>query len=363
LLGIDIQVGRTGKLTPVARLAPVFVGGVTVTNATLHNLFELRRKRCRVGDTVIVRRAGDVIPEVVGLAGGVGQQGDGASVASRGSYVPNFRMPTACPICGSAVVREKAEVNHRCSGGLFCPAQRKQAILHFAQRRAVEVDGLGEKLVDQLVDNHIVRTLPDLYRLGFSALAELDRMAGKSAQNLLDALQASKQTTLPRFLYGLGIRHVGEATAKDLARHFGTLDAILNASTEQLLEVNDVGPVVAHSLRTFFDQAHNREVVEQLRACGIAWEEGPAAAQTPKPLAGQTCVITGTLPTLSRDQAKDLLEAAGAKVAGSVSKKTSFVVAGTEAGSKLTKAQELGVTVMDEAGMLALLQGDGDGST
>ena len=300
---------------------------------------------------------------MVGLAGGLGQQGDGTGVVNRSSYVPNFRMPTTCPTCGSAVVREKAEVNHRCSGGLFCPAQRKQAILHFAQRRAVEVDGLGEKLVDQLVDNHIVRTLPDLYRLGFSALAELDRMAGKSAQNLLDALQASKQTTLPRFLYGLGIRHVGEATAKDLARHFGTLDAIMTSSTEQLLEVNDVGPVVAHSLRTFFDQAHNREVVEQLRACGIAWEEGPAAAQAPKPLAGQTCVITGTLPTLSRDQAKDLLEAAGAKVAGSVSKKTSFVVAGSEAGSKLTKAQELGVTVIDEAGMLVLLQGDGDGST
>ncbi|MFM1908530.1 MAG: ligase LigA [Pseudomonadota bacterium] len=353
LLGIDVQVGRTGKLTPVARLAPVFVGGVTVTNATLHNLFELRRKRCRVGDTVIVRRAGDVIPEVVGV---VGRTLDGANAAIRGSYVPNFRMPKSCPICGSTVVREKAEVNHRCSGGLFCPAQRKQAILHFAQRRAVEVDGLGEKLVDQLVDQQIVRTLPDLYRLGFAALAELDRMAGKSAQNLLDALQASRQTTLPRFLYGLGIRHVGEATAKDLARHFGTLDDIMDASTEQLLEVNDVGPVVAHSLRTFFDQAHNREVVAQLRACGITWQEGVPAAQTPRPLAGKTCVITGTLPTLSRDQAKDLLESAGAKVAGSVSKKTDFVVAGAEAGSKLTKAQELGVLVMDEAGMLALLQ-------
>nr|WP_315204637.1 NAD-dependent DNA ligase LigA [uncultured Albidiferax sp.] len=351
ITAIDVQVGRTGKLTPVARLAPIFVGGVTVTNATLHNLFELRRKRVRVGDTAIVRRAGDVIPEVVGIV-----------PKPRASYVPNFRMPRACPICGSKVVREKTEMNHRCSGGLFCPAQRKEAILHFAHRRAVEVEGLGDKLVEQLVDTGVIRTLPDLYKLGFTALSALDRMADKSAQNILDALEKSKNTTLPRFLFGLGIRHVGEATAKALARHFGKLDAVMDATVEQLLEVADVGPIVALAIRTFFDQPHNREVVEQLRACGIRWEEGEPAQQAPKPLAGQTFVLTGTFPTLSRDEAKDLLEAAGAKVAGSVSKKTSYVVAGEEAGSKLDKAQALGITVLDEAGMLALLQA-GDGAT
>jgi DNA ligase (NAD+) len=297
-----------------------------------------------VGDTVIVRRAGDVIPEVVGVVS-----------TERATYVPNFRMPTACPICGSKVVREPGEMNHRCSGGLFCPAQRKQAILHFAQRRALDVEGLGEKLVDQLVDGGLIRTLPELYKLGVLKLAALDRMAEKSAQNVVDALEKSKQTTLPRFLYGLGIRHVGEATAKDLARHFGTLDRILDATVEQLLEVNDVGPVVAQSIRTFFDQPHNREVVEQLRAAGLTWPEGEPAADAPKPLAGKTLVLTGTLPTLSRDAAKELIEAAGGKVAGSVSKKTDYVVAGTEAGSKLAKAQELGVAVLDEAGLQALL--------
>ena len=350
VLGIDVQVGRTGKLTPVARLDPVFVGGTTVSNATLHNLFELRRKKVRVGDSAIVRRAGDVIPEVVGVV----------ISGPRATYVANFRMPPTCPICGSEVVREKTEMNHRCSGGLFCPAQRKQAILHYAQRRAVEVEGLGEKLVDQLVESNTIRTLPDLYKLGLSTLAALDRMAEKSAQNIVEALERSKQTTLPRFLFGLGIRHIGEATAKDLARHFGTLDAIMDATEEQLLAVNDVGPIVAKSLHTFFAQPHNREVVEQLRACGVTWEEGASTAQAPKPLAGKTFVLTGTFPTLSRDQAKDLLEAAGAKVAGSVSKKTSYVVAGTEAGSKLDKAQELGVPVLDELAMLALISCDGD---
>jgi len=274
----------------------------------------------------------------------------------RQPYVPNFRMPRACPVCGSAVVREKTEMNHRCSGGLFCSAQRKQAILHFAQRRAVEVEGLGDKLVEQLVDANVIRTLPDLYRLGLSALASLERMADKSAQNIVDALEKSKQTTLPRFLFGLGIRHVGEATAKELARHFGALDAIMDASEEALLQVNDIGPIVAKSLRTFFDQPHNREVVEQLRACGIRWEEGAGASDAPKPLAGLTFVLTGTLPTLGRDDAKDRIEAAGGKVAGSVSKKTSYVVAGTEAGSKLTKAQELGVKVLDEAALLEMLK-------
>jgi DNA ligase (NAD+) len=351
VLGIDVQLGRTGKLTPVARLAPVFVGGVTVTNATLHNLFELRRKGVRVGDQVIVRRAGDVIPEVVAVV----------PHGKRDPYVPNFRMPRQCPICGSAVVREKTEMNHRCSGGLFCPAQRKEAILHFAHRRAMDIEGLGDKLVEQLVDQQIVRTLPDLYRLGLVALAGLDRMAEKSAQNVLAALEQSKHTTLARFLFGLGIRHVGETTAKDLARHFGTLDAIMGATAadaateDQLLQVPDVGPIVARSIYTFFQQPHNREVIEQLRACGITLQEGAPSAQALLPLAGKTFVLTGTFPTLKREEAKEMLEAAGAKVAGSVSKKTHYVVAGEEAGSKLTKAQELGVPVLDEAGLLALL--------
>ncbi|MEY2861974.1 MAG: hypothetical protein RL392_2432 [Pseudomonadota bacterium] len=345
VLAIDVQVGRTGKLTPVAKLAPVFVGGVTVTNATLHNEDEARRKDVRLGDTVIVRRAGDVIPEVVSVL-----------LDKRQGTAAQFTMPRICPVCGSAAVREEGEADYRCTGGLFCGAQRKQAILHFAQRRAVEVEGLGDKLVEQMVDANVIRNLPDLYRLGFTALASLDRMAEKSAQNIVDALEKSKQTTLPRFLFGLGIRHVGEATAKELARHFGKLDPIMDAPEEALLLVNDVGPIVAQSLRTFFDQPHNREVVEQLRACGVTWEEGEPAAQAPKPLAGKTFVLTGTFPTLSRDQAKDLLEAAGAKVAGSVSKKTSYVVAGAEAGSKLDKAQELGVPVLDEAAMLEMLK-------
>jgi DNA ligase (NAD+) len=264
-------------------------------------------------------------------------------------------MPRHCPVCGAEAVREEGEVDYRCTGGLFCGAQRKQALLHFAQRRAMDIEGLGEKLVDQMVDGNVIKTLPDLYRLGLHALASLERMADKSAQNLLAALEQSKRTTLPRFLFGLGIRHVGEATAKDLARHFGKLDAIMDASVEQLLEVSDVGPVVAESIHTFFQQPHNREVVEQLRACGVTWEEGEPAARVPKPLAGKTIVLTGTLPTLSRDEAKDLLEAAGAKVAGSVSKKTDYVIAGAEAGSKLDKAQELGVKVLDEDGLRSLL--------
>jgi DNA ligase (NAD+) len=344
VLAIDVQVGRTGKLTPVAKLAPVFVGGVTVTNATLHNEDEARRKDVRIGDTVIVRRAGDVIPEVVSVL-----------IEKRVKDAEMFTMPRQCPVCGSDAVREEGEADYRCTGGLFCAAQRKEAILHFAHRRAVEIEGLGDKLVEQLVDANVIRTLPDLYKLGLTSLAELERMAEKSAQNLVDALEKSKSTTLPRFLFGLGIRHVGEATAKELARHFGKLDAVMAASEDQLLEVADVGPIVAQSIRTFFDQPHNREVVEQLRACGVHWEEGEPAERTPLPLSGKTFVITGTLPTLSRDDAKEMIEAAGGKVAGSVSKKTDFVVAGTEAGSKLVKAQELGVAVIDEAALLALL--------
>ena len=345
VLGIEVQVGRTGKLTPVAKLAPVFVGGVTVTNATLHNEDEARRKDVRVGDTVIVRRAGDVIPEVVSVL-----------PDKRVPGAPLFTMPRTCPVCGSAAVREEGEADYRCTGGLFCAAQRKEAILHFAHRRAVEVEGLGDKLVEQLVDAHIIRTLPDLYKLGFTALASLDRMADKSANKLLDALEKSKKTTLPRFVFGLGIRHVGEATAKALARHFGSLDSIMDATEAQLLEVADVGPIVAQSIRTFFDQPHNREVVEQLRACGLTWEEGAPAARAPQPLSGKTFVITGTLPTLGRDEAKDLIEAAGGKVAGSVSKKTDYVVAGTEAGSKLAKAEALGVAVINETDLLTLLE-------
>jgi len=353
LRGIDIQVGRTGKLTPVAKLEPVFVGGTTVSNATLHNEDEARRKDVRIGDTVIVRRAGDVIPEVVGVVlerrpAGVGELFD--------LYK---RLGGKCPVCGSTIAREEGEVDWRCSGGLFCPAQRKQALLHFAQRRALDIEGLGDKLVDQLVEAGLIRTLPELYTLGLAKLSELDRMGEKSAANLLAGLAKSKRTTLARFVYGLGIRHVGETTAKDLAKHFGAMDRIMDASLEQLLEVNDVGPVVAQSIRTFFDQPHNREVVEQLRAAGVAWEEGAGdiANAAPKPLAGKTLVLTGTLPTLGRDDAKDLIEAAGGKVSGSVSKKTHYVVAGAEAGSKLDKANELGIAVLDEDGLRALLAG------
>jgi DNA ligase (NAD+) len=341
---IEVQVGRTGKLTPVAKLAPVFVGGVTVTNATLHNEDEARRKDVRVGDTVVVRRAGDVIPEVVSVL-----------PEKRLQDAQIFTMPHSCPVCGSVAVREEGEADYRCTGGLFCSAQRKQAILHYAHRRAVEIEDLGDKLVDQLVDAGVIKTLPDLYRMGFTALVNLERMAEKSANNVLASIEKSKQTTLPRFLFGLGIRHVGEATAKELARHFGKMDAIMDATLEQLLQVADVGPIVAQSIRTFFDQPHNREVVEQLRACGVTWTEGEPTAGASLPLAGQTFVLTGTLPTLSRDQAKDMLEALGAKVAGSVSKKTHCVVAGAEAGSKLDKAQELGIQVMDEADLLALV--------
>ncbi|CAN5880740.1 NAD-dependent DNA ligase LigA [soil metagenome] len=349
LQDIDVQVGRTGKLTPVAKLVPVFVGGTTVSNATLHNQDEIDRKDVRIGDTVIVRRAGDVIPEVVGMI-----------AARRPADSQPFdlykKLNGQCPVCGSEITREEGEVDWRCSGGLFCAAQRKQAFLHFAGRRAMDVEGLGDKLVDQLVDSGIVRTLPELYKLGIAKLSALDRMAEKSAQNLVDGLEKSKQTTLGRFLYALGIRHVGETTAKDLAKHFGQLDRILEASEAQLLEVNDVGPIVATSLHTFFAQPHNREVVEQLRACGITWKEDDGTGDSsPKPLLGQTFVLTGTLPTLSRDEAKDLIEAAGGKVSGSVSKKTHFVVAGEEAGSKLEKATALGVAVIDEAALQAML--------
>jgi len=344
---IDVQVGRTGKLTPVAKLFPVFVGGVTVTNATLHNELEARRKDVRVGDTVIVRRAGDVIPEVVSVV-----------LDRRPPDAPQFTMVTHCPVCGSLAEREEGEADHRCTGGLFCSAQRKQAVWHFAHRRAMDVDGLGDKLVDQLVDSGQVNTLADLYHLKLENLVSMERMAEKSAVNLLDALEKSKQATLARFVFALGIRHVGEATAKELARHFGQLDAIMVASEDALLQVADVGPVVAHSIRTFFDQAHNREVVQALRDAGVIWAEVDALAPTEMPLAGVTVVLTGSLLSMGRDEAKDKLEALGAKVAGSVSKKTSYVVAGAEAGSKLDKAQSLGVPVLDDAGLAVLLNGE-----
>jgi DNA ligase (NAD+) len=344
---IDVQVGRTGKLTPVAKLAPVFVGGVTVTNATLHNELEARRKDVRVGDTVIVRRAGDVIPEVVSVV-----------LDRRPSDSLPFTMLSHCPVCGSLAEREEGEADHRCTGGLFCSAQRKQAIWHFAHRRAMDVDGLGDKLVEQLVDTGQVKTLADLYHLRLETLSGMDRMADKSAVNLLDALEKSKNTSLGRFVFSLGIRHVGEATAKELARHFGQLDAITVASEDALLQVADVGPVVAHSIRSFFDQPHNREVVQALRDAGVTWPEGDALAPTEMPLAGITVVLTGTLQSMGRDEAKEKLEALGAKVAGSVSKKTHYVVAGAEAGSKLDKALALGVPVLDDAGLAVLLTGE-----
>jgi DNA ligase (NAD+) len=346
VLAIDIQVGRTGALTPVARLDPVFVGGVTVTNATLHNEDEVRRKDVRVGDTVIVRRAGDVIPEIVKVL-----------LEQRPPRTRVFSLPEQCPECGSKVVRLPDEAIARCSGGLVCPAQRKQALLHFASRRAMDIEGLGEKLVDQLVDANLVHTPADIYKLGVAALAELERMAEKSAANIVTAIDHSRKTTLARFIFALGIRHVGETTAKDLARHFGNLDALMAANEAALLEVRDVGGVLAQSLLQFFAEAHNREVIAQLRAAGVQWpEESPQRAPAGA-LAGMTFVLTGTLPTLSRDEAKERIERQGGKVAGSVSKKTTYVVAGSEAGSKLERAAELGVRVLDESQLKELLDG------
>lgn len=342
---IDVQVGRTGAITPVARLAPVFVGGVTVTNATLHNEDEVRRKDVRVGDTVIVRRAGDVIPEVVAVV-----------PERRPILAAEFVMPKLCPVCGSAIEKPEDEAIARCTGGLFCPAQRKQALLHFASRRAMDIEGLGEKLVDQLIDNAIVKTPADLYKLGLLALANLERMAEKSASNLLAAIEKSRQTTLARFIFALGIRNVGEATAKDLARHFGVLDKLMVADLAALQQVPDVGPVVAASIARFFAEHHNVEVIEQLRAAGVHWPEGEPAAVATSAISGKTFVLTGTLPILTREAAKELIEKRGGKVAASVSKKTDYVVAGTEAGSKLAKAQELGVTILDESQFMELLE-------
>ncbi|MFZ5524950.1 MAG: NAD-dependent DNA ligase LigA [Pseudomonadota bacterium] len=355
LRGIDIQVGRTGKLTPVAKLEPVFVGGTTVSNATLHNEDETRRKDVRIGDTVIVRRAGDVIPEVVGVV-------LDRRPANAGKPFDLFRLLHGqCPVCGSAIVREEGEADWRCSGGLFCPAQRKQALLHFAGRRALDIEGLGDKLVEQLVDGGIVSTPADLYdqhKLNLQTLAGLERMGEKSAQNLLDAIEHSKQPTLARFIYALGIRNVGEATAKDLARHFGKLKNLMHADEAQLQRVPDVGPVVAQSIVAFFAEKHNVAVIEALldkKRGGVMPRESEAEPIEELPLAGKTFVLTGTLG-MPREEAKEKLEALGAKVAGSVSKKTDYVVAGAEAGSKLDKARELGVALLNEKEFLALLE-------
>jgi len=351
VLGIDVQVGRTGALTPVARLAPVFVGGVTVTNATLHNQDEIDRKDVRVGDTVIVRRAGDVIPEVVAVV-----------VERRPQPEPPrfniLRSYPVCPVCGSHVVRIEDEAAARCTGGLYCPAQRKQALLHFAGRRAMDIEGLGDKLVDQLVERGLVHSPADVYGLSLDTLAGLERMAEKSATNLVAAIETSKATTLARFIFALGIRNVGEATAKDLAQYFGSLDKLIAASETDLLAVRDVGPIVAQSIVQFFAEPHNLEVVSRLRDAGVRWPETFGMQQSAGILAGKTLVLTGSLPTLTRDAAKEKIEAAGGKVAGSVSKKTDYVVAGEEAGSKLAKAQELGVAILDEAGLLSLLASD-----
>jgi DNA ligase (NAD+) len=348
--GIDVQVGRTGAITPVARLKPVFVGGVTVTNATLHNEDEMRRKDVRIGDTVSVRRAGDVIPEVVRVI-----------LDKRNENALIFFMPTHCPVCGSYIKKQEDDVVARCTGGIFCAAQRKQSMIHFASRKAMDIEGFGDKLVGQLVDANLANSLADIYRLDIHTLANLDRMGEKSAQNIIEALVKSKKTTFPRFIYALGIRNVGESTAKDLARHFGSISAIQNASLEELQQVPDVGPVVAESIVDFFSETHNQEILSSLIApedeggLGIHWEIETAKTDATGVLNGKTFVLTGTLPSISREDAKQMIENLGGKVSGSVSKKTNFVVVGADAGSKLIKAQELGIQILDEIAFLNMI--------
>jgi DNA ligase (NAD+) len=345
--GVEFQVGRTGALTPVARLEPVFVGGVTVSNATLHNMDEVRRKDVRIGDTVVVRRAGDVIPEVVKVI-----------LDRRPASARIVEQPAKCPVCGSDVEREEGEVVARCTGGLFCAAQRKESLRHFASRRALDIDGLGTKIIDQLVDGELVHSPADLYGLSVAQIEGLERMGEKSAAKLVEAMEHSKKTTLARFLYALGIRDVGEATAAALAMHFSTLEDLLEATQEQIQEVPDIGPVVAAHVHHFFQQPHNLEVLAQLRKHGVHWPALPKrSAKSEGPLSGKTFVLTGTLESMSRDEASDRLTALGGKVSSSVSKKTSYVVAGADPGSKLKKAQELGVEVLDEEGLLKLLSG------
>ena len=348
LLDVEFQVGRTGAITPVARLEPVFVGGVTVSNATLHNQDEIERLQVRIGDTVVVRRAGDVIPKVVSVV-----------LSQRPADARDIVFPVSCPVCASALEREPDEAVTRCTGGLICAAQQKQAIRHFASRRALDIEGLGDKLVDQVVDAGLVQSVADLFVLSLEQWAGLERMAEKSAANVLDALARAASTTLPRFIYALGIREVGEATALALAQHFGSWEALAAASEEQWLDVADVGPVVADHLRQFFDSEDNMALVARLRDAGVSWPDMAVGDAGELPLTGQVWVVTGTLESLSRDQAKIALQALGAKVAGSVSARTTQLVAGPGAGSKLSRAEELGVPVMDEAALLALLENDG----
>jgi len=341
---IEFQVGRTGAVTPVARLEPVFVGGVTVSNATLHNMDEIERKDVRVGDKVIIRRAGDVIPEIVSVVPGNRKKG-----------ARKIKMPDKCPVCKSDIVREEGEAISRCSGGLYCPAQRKEAIKHYASRKAMDIEGLGDKLIEQLVDENLVDHVNDLYSLNVTRLAELDRMGEKSAKNLIEALNNSKNPPLNRFIYALGIREVGEATASSLANNYDNLDQLMKANDEDLQNISDIGPVVAKHIVHFFAQKHNRDVIDKILKAGITFKKKPASSKASQKLAGKTFVITGTLPTLSRDQARERLQAAGAKVAGSVSAKTDYLLAGDKAGSKLARAEKLGVTVINEQGLESLL--------
>ena len=345
LLDIDIQVGRTGAITPVARLEPVFVGGVTVTNATLHNQDEIDRKDVRIGDTVIVRRAGDVIPEVVS-----------AVKSKRPKGAKKFKLPSVCPVCGSDALRLDGESVTRCTGGLFCSAQQKEAIKHFISRKAMDVDGLGDKLVEQLVETENIKDVADLYKLDLATLAGLERMAEKSAQNVIAAIEKSKDSTLERFIFALGIRQVGETTAKTLASSFGNLADIIAASEEQLIAIPDIGPVVAESIAHFFHEPHNQKVIDKLCKAGVHWPDIEIDHDVVLPLADQTFVVTGTLSTMGRDDAKRALQALGAKVSGSVSKKTSCVVVGENPGSKATKAESLGVDIMDETAFIKLLE-------
>ncbi|MEL0082945.1 MAG: NAD-dependent DNA ligase LigA, partial [Gammaproteobacteria bacterium] len=345
LLAIDVQVGRTGTITPVARLAPVRVGGVTVTNATLHNEDEIRRKGLRPGSQVVVRRAGDVIPQVVGVVAG-----EAPAVGEL------FVMPAECPECGAEVVREPDEAAYRCSAGLSCPAQRKQAIWHFASRGAMDIDGLGDKLVEQLVDRGLLQTVADIYRLTREQVAGLERMAEKSADNLIRAIAASRETTLARFIFALGIRHVGEATAATLAESAGSMEALLAHSAEELEQIEDIGPIVAHSIYEFLHEPHNRQVIESLQSLGIHWPQVEIKAVQEQPLAGKVVVITGTF-SRPRPEIKADLMRLGAKVTGSVSKKTDWVAVGDSPGSKADKAAELGIEVIDEAGLDRLIDG------
>ena len=342
--GVEFQVGRTGAITPVARLKPVFVGGVTVSNATLHNIDELHRKDVRIGDTVIVRRAGDVIPEVASVV-----------MSRRPKGTKRVQLPQKCPVCGSQVVREEGETVARCSGGLYCAAQRAESLKHFVSRRAFDIEGFGSKLIEQLVSIDRLKTPADIFQLTREELSELERMGKKSADKLVKAIDKSKSTTLARLLFALGIREVGEATAASVAAHYGRLENVLAASEEELQTIDDVGPVVAARLRTFFNEKHNIEQIVRLRKYGVTWPESdPVQSAGEGVLSGKTFVITGTLPTMTRDEAKDLIRSLGGKVTGSVSKKTDFLLAGEKAGSKLAKAEKLGVKVLDETELTAL---------